>query len=128
VTKSSKGWGVGIKEITTTKHKSFFSNINKFNLIFFHQDQVVKLPKKAELLAFNSFCSIASFSMDDLVLTLQGHPEFNQGFSLKLLKARKTNIDPTTYLKARNKLKTLEHDGDLIAPNILNFLEPKFSN
>ena len=61
--------------------------------------------------------------MGNLVLTLQGHPEFNQGFSLKLLKARKTNIDPTTYLKAKNELETFEHDGDLIAPNILNFLE-----
>jgi GMP synthase-like glutamine amidotransferase len=69
VTKSSKGWGVGIKKITTTKHKSFFSNINKFNLIFFHQDQVEKLPKKAKLLACNSFCSIASFLIGDLVLT-----------------------------------------------------------
>ena len=66
--------------------------------------------------------------MSDLVLTLQGHPEFNQDFSLKLLNARKTNIDPTTYLKARNELETLEHDGELIAPNILNFLEQKFCN
>ena len=66
--------------------------------------------------------------MGDLVLTLQGHPEFNQDFSLKLLNVRKTNIDPTTYLKARNELENLEHDGDLIAPNILNFLEQKFCN
>ena len=29
VTKSSKVWGVGIREITTTKYKSLFSNINK---------------------------------------------------------------------------------------------------
>ena len=128
VTKSSKGWGVGIKEITTTKHKSFFSNINKFNLIFFHQDQVVKLPKKAELLACNSFCNVASFSMGNLVLTLQGHPEFNQDFSLKLLNARKINIDPTTYLEARSELETLEDEGKLLAPNILNFLEQKFCN
>ena len=64
--------------------------------------------------------------MGNLVLTLQGHPEFNQNFSLKLLNARKTNIDPTTYLNARNELETLEHDGEIIAPNILNFLEQKF--
>ena len=64
--------------------------------------------------------------MGDFVLTLQGHPEFNQEFSLKLLNARKTNIDPTTYLKARNELKTLKNDGKLIAPKILNFLEQKF--
>ena len=66
--------------------------------------------------------------MGDLVLTLQGHPEFNQNFSLKLLNTRKTNIDPKTYLKARNEPETLEHDGELITPNIFNFLEQKFCN
>ena len=125
VIKFPKGWGVGIKEITTTKHKSLFKNINKLNLIFFHQDQVVKLPKKAELLAFNSFCNIASFSIGNKVLTLQGHPEFNQDFSLQLLNARKSNIDTATYLEAKNEFEILEHDGKLIASNIIDFLEQK---
>ena len=66
--------------------------------------------------------------MGDLVLTLQGYPEFNQNFNLKLLNVRKTNIDPTTFLKARNELENLEHDGEIIALNILNFLEQKFCN
>ena len=125
VTKSPKGWGIGIKEIKITKNISFYCNLKKLNLIFFHQDQVVKLPKKAELLAINSFCNIASFSIGNLVLALQAHPEFNQDFSLKLLNARKLNIEVETYLKAKNELKTLEHDGGLIAPNIINFLMQK---
>ena len=126
VTKSSKGWGIGIKEITTKKYSSLLGNFNKLNLIFFHQDQVVKLPKEAELLASNSFCNIASFSIDNLVLTLQAHPEFNQDFSLKLLKARKSNVEPITYVEAVNEFKTLKHDGELITPNIIDFLEQKF--
>ena len=125
VIKSSKGWGIGIKEITTKKYKSLLGNFNKLNLIFFHQDQVVKLPKEAELLASNSFCNISSFSIGDSVLTLQAHPEFNHDFSLKLLKARKSNIEPLTYLEAVNELKTLDHDGELITPNIIKFLEQK---
>ena len=125
VIKSSKGWGIGIKEIKTTKSKSFFGDFNKLNLIFFHQDQVVKLPKKAELLASNEFCNIASFSLGDKVLTLQAHPEFNQDFGIRLLHARKTNIESRTYLQAMNEFKNLEHDGKLIVPNIINFLENK---
>jgi len=66
--------------------------------------------------------------MGYLVLTLQGHPEFNQDFSLKLLNSRKTIIDPTTYLEVRKELETLEHDGKLTVPNILSFLEQKFCN
>jgi GMP synthase-like glutamine amidotransferase len=125
VTKSSKGWGIGIKEITTKKYSSLLGNFKKLNLIFFHQDQVVKLPKEAELLASNSFCNIASFSIGDSVLTLQAHPEFNNDFSLRLLKARKSNIEPLTYVEAVNELETLDHDGELITPNIIKFLEQK---
>ena len=126
VIKSSKGWGVGIKEIRTKKHNSLLGNFNKLNLIFFHQDQVVKLPQNAELIAGNPFCNISSFSIGDSVLALQAHPEFNKDFSLKLLHARKSSIEPAIYLEAINELETLEHDGELITPNIINFLEQKF--
>ena len=127
VIKYSKGWGIGIKEVTTIKQKSLLGNFKKLNLIFFHQDQVVKLPKNAELIASNSFCTMSSFSIDNSVLTLQAHPEFSKDFSLKLLEARKSNIKHKTYLEAFNELETLEHDGELIKPNIIDFLEQKFN-
>ena len=63
--------------------------------------------------------------MGDKVLTLQAHPEFNQDFGIRLLHARKTNIESRTYLQAMNEFKNLEHDGKLIVPNIINFLENK---
>ena len=81
VIKYSKGWGIGIKEVTIIKQKSLLGNFKKLNLIFFHQDQVVKLPKNAELIASNSFCTMSSFSIDNSVLTLQAHPEFSKDFS-----------------------------------------------
>ena len=126
VIKSSKGWGIGIKEIIIEKHSSILGNFKKLNLIFFHQDQVIKLPQNAELIAGNSFCNISSFSIGVSVLTLQAHPEFNKDFSLKLLYARKSSIEPKTYLESTNELETLEHDGELITSNIINFLEQKF--
>ena len=125
VIKSLKGWGIGIKEITTKKYNSLLGNFNKLNLIFFHQDQAVKLPQDAELIAGNSFCNISSFSIGDKVLALQAHPEFNKDFSLKLLHSRKSSIELATYLEAINELETLEHDGELIMSNIINFLEQK---
>ena len=127
VIKSSKGWGIGVKEITIKKHCCILGNFKKINLIFFHQDQVVKLPQNAELIAGNSFCNISSFSIGDSVLALQAHPEFNKDFSLKLLHTRKSSIEPLTYLESINELETLEHDGELITPNIINFLEQKFN-
>ena len=113
------------KRNNNKKYNSLLGDFNKLNLIFFHQDQVVKLPQNAELIAGNSFCNISSFSIGDSVLALQAHPEFNKDFSLKLLNARKSSIEPATYLEAINELETLEHDGELITPNIINFLEQK---
>ena len=126
VVKSSKGWGIGIKEITTKNNNGLLGSFKKLNLIFFHQDQVIKLPQNAELIAGNSFCNISSFSIGDSVLTLQAHPEFNKDFCLKLLHARKSSIEPKTYLESVNELETLEHDGEFLAPDIINFLEQKF--
>ncbi len=127
VVKSSKGWGIGIKEVTIKKYDSLLGNFKKLNLIFFHQDQVVRLPLNAEIIAGNSFCNISSFSIGDTVLTLQAHPEFNKDFSLKLLHAKKSSIESKTYLEAVNELEILDHDGELITPNIINFLEQKFN-
>ena len=126
VIKSSKGWGIGIKEISTLKHHSPLGEIQKLNLIFFHQDQVIKLPKKAQLIAQNSFCEIVSFSLGKHVFTLQAHPEFNKDFSLQLLNTRKNDIETKVFLKAKYEFEKLEHDGEMISPNIINFLEQNF--
>ena len=126
VTKSSKGWGIGIKEISTLKHYSPLGAIQKLDLIFFHQDQVIRLPKKAQLIAQNSFCEIASFSLGKHVFTLQAHPEFNKDFSLQLLNTRKNDIETKVFLKAKYEFEKLEHDGEMISPNIINFLEQNF--
>ena len=53
----------------------------------------------------------SSFSIGDSVLTLQAHPEFNKDFSLKLLHARKSSIDPKTYLESTNEYNSLAHSS-----------------
>ncbi len=103
VVKSSEGWKIGIKKITS-KNYNFLGNFRKLNPIFYHQDQVIKLPQNAESIAGNSFCNISLFSIGDSVLALQHHYEFNKDFSLKLLHARKYSVEPTTYLEITNEL------------------------
>ena len=59
-------------------------------------------------------------------MCIRDSPEFNKDFSLKLLHLRKFSIETKTYLESTNELETLEHDGELITSNIINFLEQKF--
>ena len=68
VEKFSGGWSVGLKEYKWG-NKSIHLNA-------WHQDQVVKKPKKAEVLAENSFCQFAALSYGETILTVQPHPEF----------------------------------------------------
>ena len=68
VEKFSGGWSVGLKEYKWGNES--------IRLNAWHQDQVVKNPKKAKVLAENSFCKYAVLSYGDNILTTQPHPEF----------------------------------------------------
>ena len=125
VEKSDKGWGIGVSEIFFEGNKAWLTDIDKLKLIFFHQDQVVKLPPNAELIAGNKFCNIASFSIKETIFTLQGHPEFSIDFSLKLLEARKNDLDFQIYSNAKDQFKKNQHEGLNISNSIIKFLEKK---
>ena len=68
VEKFSGGWSVGLKEYKWGNET--------LHLNAWHQDQVVEKPKKAKVLAENSFCKYAVLSYGDTILTTQAHPEF----------------------------------------------------
>ncbi len=54
-----------------------------------HQDQVVKLPENAELLASSDFCPYAMLAYGDTIFTVQPHPEFEHEFQTDLINARR---------------------------------------
>ena len=80
VEKFSGGWSVGLKEY---KWGSETLHLNAW-----HQDQVVKKPKKAKVLAENSFCKYAVLSYGDTILTTQAHPEFTHEVINGLIETR----------------------------------------
>jgi GMP synthase-like glutamine amidotransferase len=75
--KSSKGWGLGSKEIAITEPQQWMTPALLSGEFFFcHQDQVVDLPPNATLLAGNEFCPHGMFAVGKHVLGIQAHPEF----------------------------------------------------
>ena len=124
VIKSTKGWGVGIKQMKFNVNKPWINPpIINLKLIYSHQDQVIKLPKNSQILSGDDFCPISSFSIKNKVFTLQGHPEFKNDFALKLLDLRKNKIDINQYNIAKKSLIENEHDGRKIGKWIFNFLK-----
>jgi len=120
--KADRGWGVGVQSATVRSGDPWMRPFKPtINLLASHQDQVVKLPPRAKLIAGSDFCPHAGFTIDEHIVTFQGHPEFAKGYSRALLDARRELLGDDLYARA---VKSLEEpvDSALVARWILNFL------
>ena len=104
VSKSPRGWGVGIRNFEMLIHKPWMdspgSTTQKLSLLFSHQDQVEVLPPTAELLAQDEFCPFQMMQIGEHILTMQGHPEFTVNFARERLISRRDKMSAETFDKA----------------------------
>lgn len=121
--KSVKGWGLGLKAISITAHRSWMTEKpDHCSLYFAHQDQVVLLPPGAKRLGGNEFCPNAFYVIGDQVLGVQGHPEFTHKIMAELLDQMGGNVDSTLLNTAVQSLNKTSPDNQLFAHWIVNFL------
>ncbi len=121
VSRSSNGWGVGVKTAEVYETPSWLSPpLSRFSLIYSHQDQVEVLPPGAAVIAGNDHCPCAMFTVGQNVLGIQGHPEFTVEMARKLLSNREMKIGAET-VKAAEKSLALPTDETVIARWIDNF-------
>lgn len=122
VIKSSKGWGIGMSQNTIYQRKEWMSPfIKNFNILVSHQDQIVELPKNAEILAGSEFCPNYLMQVGNHFLSLQGHPEFTKSYSNDLLRLRRNLFSNFEFDYAMKSLALKEND-EVIARWILRFL------
>jgi GMP synthase-like glutamine amidotransferase len=122
VQRSDKGWGVGLISSEVRQSPAWLlPELQAFNLLVNHQDQVTRLPDAASLIATNDFCPVSSFQVDQSVLTFQGHPEFSREYMLYLMAQQRHDIDEQVYQQA---IESLERpvDHDRVAKWIVNFI------
>lgn len=125
VTKSRKGWGVGIRTFEIIDHPAWmFPADKKISLIFSHQDQVDLMAPGAIRLATDEFCPNQITQIDKHILTLQGHPEFSMQFAKDRLDSRKDSIPSDTYVKAMNSFEK-DNDYKKLINWIRNFLNER---
>jgi GMP synthase-like glutamine amidotransferase len=78
VERSDKGWGIGISHNAIVATAQFMQpKIDNIDVMVFHQDQVVQLPKDSLVLASSDFCPNYMVHYNNHMLSIQGHPEFN---------------------------------------------------
>jgi len=105
--RAKSGWEIGLRTLQFTSqardkipalHKTILKNKEndnnddlkcndmdenkpiELNLYEFHQDQVYELPSNATILASSKYCPIEMFEADNVILGIQGHPEFNKEY------------------------------------------------
>ena len=84
------GWGVGVHAWAPVRREAWMQPVRgEFRLVASHQDQVVRLPPGARLLARSEFCPYAAFALGRHVLAFQGHPEFSREYAEFLMRARR---------------------------------------
>ena len=123
VGRAPQGWGVG--RMSYEWHAAdlpLAPEDNKMSLLVSHQDQVLELPQNATLLASNSHCPIAAYAVGEEVFCVQGHPEFEAGYSSFLLEKRRDRLGEPMYTSAMESLQ-LGHDGRSVAQMMIAFVE-----
>ena len=129
VAKSPAGWGVGVKTfdvVATAPWMRAEPEITEFRMLMTHQDQVLRLPPTAELLATSHYCPVAAYRIADHVFCVQGHPEFVPELSERLITARRSILGDEladAALLSLQDLQTRPLDHDLVAEWTARFFQ-----
>lgn len=126
------GWGVGVKESQFVSQPDFiFGNISgndgAYNLLVSHKDQVTRLPQGSELLAGNEYCPFAMYKHEDHFFCVQGHPEFEKGYSLALMNLRRDILGEEKYQMGVESLEKDVH-GKEVAEWMLAFISDRVTS
>lgn len=86
VIKSPRGWGLGAHRYTVVREEPWMGGAQSFVLPASHQDQVVKCPPDAELVAHSDFTPFGMLAYPgQRAFSLQLHPEFDVEFAAALV-------------------------------------------
>ncbi len=115
VTRAEVGWGVGVhRAAPTAAGDETFATAQPFDLLLSHQDQVVELPRGAQLLATSDHAPVAALRTGSL-LGFQGHPEFTPAYAAALMDSRADRIPAEVVARARATLTTPTHHAHVAA-------------
>lgn len=110
VRKSDRGWGLGRHTYDVVTKPEFLSDApDKFSIAASHQDQVITPPPGAKVFLASEFTPNAGLIYGNgAAISLQPHPEFDEGYSRALVELRRGN--------PLNDAETAEADKSLDVP------------
>ena len=119
---SERGWGVGAHRARIVQSRDWMQpRLDEMRLLMSHQDQILRLPPNATVLATSEHCEVSMFEVDGRLLGIQGHPEFTAPYAAALLDARADRIRPDVVAAAQATFSA-ETDGGTVARWISRYL------
>jgi GMP synthase-like glutamine amidotransferase len=110
VVKSDRGWGIGLHYYRIDEAQEWMDEFpEQVGIYAFHQDQVVTLPPQASVFSSSDFCPYAGLSYADSIISIQGHPEFEEDYELALINTFGGNRVPQTV--ASEALEKIQEKG-----------------
>ena len=97
------------------------SDMNRANLLAFHQDQVVELPAEATVIGQTEHCQYAALQYGNKAISIQPHPEFDDVFVNALLDER-GHLFPEEKVKTARASLGDELDNPGVSTVLRNFL------
>lgn len=93
VDKSANGWGIGVSENRVIRNAPWMEpDLQSLKMLVSHQDQIVRLPNDATLLAGSDFCPFFLVQWSDHFVSVQGHPEWQREYAAALMEYRRGTI------------------------------------
>ena len=113
VRKSERGWGMGVHRHALTGREAWMrGGPDAVNVLVSHQDQVIRPPEGAVVLASSEFCPNAMLRIGDRILTMQGHPEMNVPTVDRILDMRRDKVGEAVFSEGKGSLgRALDHEA-----------------
>lgn len=107
---AARGWTIGVQHATVERPFPWATSTTAtMRLIHSHKDQVMELPRGAELIGGNEACPIGLYRIADHVMSVQAHPEFSRAYARALYEVRREAFGEALYQDA---VDSLEGDTD----------------
>ena len=117
VEKFNGGWAIGLSDYN-------FDDIGPVKLNAWHQDQVLRLPDDAKIVASSDFCENAALVYDTRAFTVQPHPEFEGPVINEFVRLRKGSADyPDDVMDRAVQNSAQAADNNALALKIATFFK-----
>ncbi|TVY46928.1 putative glutamine amidotransferase-like protein [Lachnellula occidentalis] len=123
VFRSEEGWEASVTAMDLTKRGQEIFGRPALALHQMHRDIVYEYPEGVEELAYTEKCAVQGMYVAKRLITVQGHPEFNEEIVREILDARHTLgiFDAATYQEMMGRVDKYQ-DGLVVAQAFLRFL------